>query len=220
MRKISIGTGTLCDIIALWDLRSNWGNFYFARYYIWQILASLWSSRAVVLYYALDSKPELWFVCFFVQFWRKEDWGEISICGAAEFMNYIVRPMNKQTLMCFNFAGTNINFDSHFVWIFSFEIRLLLKMDTTSKSFYKTTIEVCCILKSCLLSWHKLKIFVTDDILEGNSFSRCKTDMFLRAAAVTLANVGFDLNHQQRVLTHISHLTNGPWHNGHLMVSG
>ena len=132
VRKISIGTGTLCDIIALWDLRSNWGNFYFARYYIWQILASLWSSRAVVLYYALDSKPDLWFVCFFVQFWRKEDWGEISICGAAEFMNYIVRPMNKQTLMCFNFAGTKINWDSHFVWIFSFEIRLLLKMDTTS----------------------------------------------------------------------------------------
>ena len=139
MRKISIGTGTLCDIIALWDLRSNWGNFYFARYYIWQILASLWSSRAVVLYYALDSKPDLWYVCFFVQFWRKEDWGEISICGAAEFMNYIVRPMNKQTLMCFNFAGTNINFDSHFVWIFSFEIRLLLKMDTTSKSLQHST---------------------------------------------------------------------------------
>ena len=139
VRKISIGSGTLCDIIALWDLRSNWGNFYFGRYYIWQILASLWSSRAVVLYYALDSKPDLWYVCFFVQFWRKEDWGEISICGAAEFMNYIVRPMNKQTLMCFNFAGTNINFDSHFVWIFSFEIRLLLKMDTTSKSLQHPT---------------------------------------------------------------------------------
>ena len=46
-------------------------------------------------------------------------------------MNYIVRPMNKQTLMCFNFAGTKINLDSHCVWIFSFEIRLLLKMDTT-----------------------------------------------------------------------------------------
>ena len=77
-------------------------------------------------------QTDLWFVCFFVQFWRKEDWGEISICGAAEFMNYIVRPMNKQTLMCFNFAGTKINWDSHCVWIFSFEIKLLLKMDTTS----------------------------------------------------------------------------------------
>ena len=45
-------------------------------------------------------------------------------------MNYIVRPMNKQTLMCFNFAGTK-KLDLHFVRIFSFEITLL-KMDTIS----------------------------------------------------------------------------------------
>ena len=48
---------------------------------------------------------------FSLLFFVQEDWGEISICGAAEFMNYIVRPMNKQTLMCFNFAGTIINLD-------------------------------------------------------------------------------------------------------------
>ena len=68
-------------------------------------------------------QPDFVFVCLFsVQFRWKEDWGEISICGAAEFMNYIVRPMNKQTLMCFNFAGTK-KLDSHFVRIWNHTVK-------------------------------------------------------------------------------------------------
>ena len=57
------------------------------------------------------------------------------------------------------------------------------------------------------------------DEFKGKQFPYIQNRYVQSAAAVTLVNVGCDLNHQ-RVLTHISHRTNGHWHNGHLMVSG
>ena len=55
--KISIGTRTLCDIIALWDLSSNWGDFYFARYCVLQVF-----DRLLMLNFIMLQSPPMFLV--------------------------------------------------------------------------------------------------------------------------------------------------------------
>ena len=164
-------------------------------------------------------QPDFVFVCLFsVQFRWKEDWGEISICGAAEFMNYIVRPMNKQTLMCFNFAGTKINLDS---WFPAFA-----KLSTEQASPDSPLNEVLDKPK-CLWTTksgpvdHWTCSFANSQCYENFPCSRpdsVQKQEIQNHNSATFVTAGCDLGGV--VLTHISHLPNGPWHNGQPMVSG
>ena len=81
-------------------------------------------------------------------------------------MNYIVRPMNKQTLMCFNFAGTK-KLDSHFVWIFSFEITLLNiargttdpEIDSVTWIKFSNNMTLLALVENFANRWHNLHWF-------------------------------------------------------------
>ena len=161
-------------------------------------------------------KRGLTFASLFPQW--KEDWGEISICVGAEFMNYIVRPMNKQTLMCFNFAGTKINLD---IWFPAFA-----KLSTEQASPDSPLNEVLDKPK-CLWTTksgpvdHWTCSFANSQCYENFPCSRpdsVQKQEIQNHNSATFVTAGCDLGGV--VLTHISHLPNGPWHNGQPMVSG